>query len=653
MNQSRVLKLAGATLLAVVLLLLLSVAVLVAVGGNWLRGPVERATLENTGRELKIDGDVRLAFRWPVLRVHAAKVRFANPEWAVQAENMLAAEDIELGLRLLPLLAGRIAIGDLTLQRADVSLEKNAEGRRNWLLDLKQTDENATIPIGRLALDASRIDYNEPARNTRVRAEVSTTGNGATLSFAAHGKYLGMPLKASGSGGSLLALRDESKPYPFKVDATIGPTHANAEGTVTGLSKVAALDVRVAVSGGSLAQLYRLLGIALPETPAYRTAGHIEHSGHTWRYEKFKAQVGNSDFAGTLQVDTSGTRPALKGEIVLGLLDMADLGPVIGTSAADTPAPKREGRVLPDVPFNTERWNSVDADVRISAARIVRPHELPLERFATHLRLRDSVLTLDPLEFGLAGGKLAGTVMLDGRRKPINAGAKINVHNIALDRLVSGFDTAKIDAGRIDGAIDLSGRGDSVARMLGTADGTAALLVNGGHVSRLVLEMIGLHVPEIIMTKLGGDQRVAIRCGLADFRVDDGVMKTRTLVLDTAITTVSAAGSVNLAEEKLNLTLVPQTKETSLISLRGPVHIRGGFAKPDVKLETGRIAARGLGAAALGLANPLLALIPLIEQGPGKDSDCGRLLASVPVEGGKGGRKDDGANGAGKDGAKR
>jgi AsmA protein len=35
---------------------------------------------------------------------------------------------------------------------------------------------------------------------------------------------------------------------------------------------------------------------------------------------------------------------------------------------------------------------------------------------------------------------------------------------------------------------------------------------------------------------------------------------------------------------------------------------------------------RGLGALALGLVNPLLALIPLIDAGPGKDSDCGQLV---------------------------
>jgi AsmA protein len=35
---------------------------------------------------------------------------------------------------------------------------------------------------------------------------------------------------------------------------------------------------------------------------------------------------------------------------------------------------------------------------------------------------------------------------------------------------------------------------------------------------------------------------------------------------------------------------------------------------------------RALGAIALGIVNPVLTLIPLIDAGPGKDSDCGQLL---------------------------
>jgi AsmA protein len=43
-------------------------------------------------------------------------------------------------------------------------------------------------------------------------------------------------------------------------------------------------------------------------------------------------------------------------------------------------------------------------------------------------------------------------------------------------------------------------------------------------------------------------------------------------------------------------------------------------------VDKGRVVLRAAGAVALGALNPFLALIPLIDAGPGKDSDCGQLV---------------------------
>ena len=59
-----------------------------------------------------------------------------------------------------------------------------------------------------------------------------------------------------------------------------------------------------------------------------------------------------------------------------------------------------------------------------------------------------------------------------------------------------------------------------------------------------------------------------------------------------------------------------------MIALRSPIHIRGSFAKPSLDVDRGRIAARGVGAIVLGLVNPLLALVPLLDAGPGVESGC-------------------------------
>lgn len=628
---------ASALLLPVVL-----TAVFIALfGWNWLRGPIQSITTEKTGRVLAINGDLKVEFGWPLPRIHADAVTFANPEWA-REKQMVTADAVEVTVDLPQLIRRKIVLPEVRLKHPVVFLEQGTGGRKNWLLDLNQQDEGARIRIDRLTLDQGTLGYDDAGAKTRIRSQLSTTQRdgtaGAGVVFSAEGHYKGLAVKASGSGGPVLAMRDERTPYALKVDASVGRTRVRADGTITSLIKPSAVDMQLALSGDNLAQLYPLLGIALPTTRAYATAGHLVHSGKTWRYETFSGRIGASDIAGSLQVDVGGKRPAMKGELVSKLLDIEDLGPLIGerpgkvaaarqaapaSTAADTPA---QWRVLPDIPFKTDRWDSVDAEVTLKAKTIRRARELPLEDLATHLSLRDSVLTLDPLNFGVAGGDLNAVISLNGRQNPIQAHARLKARKILIAKLFPAFDLNKNSVGQVNGEFDLTGKGNSVGSMLASSNGKLGLVVNGGEISKLMMEKIGLHLWEILELKVSGDRLVKLRCAVADFYVEQGVMQTDALVFDTEVTTIVGTGTIDLGKEKLDLTLNPKTKNTSPVALRSPIYIRGSFANPEVGVDKGRVALRALGAVALGVVNPLLALIPLIDPGPGKDSDCRQLV---------------------------
>lgn len=623
---------AGAGLLALVLLAVLTLAL---VGWNWLRGPVERLALEKTGRALVINGDLTVRFGWPVARLHAAGVRFANPAWA-QEKQMVTAEGVEVSVDLPALLRRTVALPEVRLNQAAIFLEQAADGRKSWLLDLNQQDEAARLNVGRVALDRGTLGYDDVRQKTSLRAELSTASGaakpaaGLDLTFSATGQFKGLPVKAQGSGGPVLALRDTSQPYPLKLTGSVGPTRVDLDGTLTGLLALSAVDMQMALRGGNLEQLYPLLGIAFPATRAYTAKGHLVHTDKRWRFEKFSGRIGDSDIAGFLEVETGGKRPALRADLTAKVLALDDLGPLIGartgsvTQAVNDPLAQR--RVLPDLPFNAQRWNSVDAEVQLTAKTLRRAEALPLEDLTVHLSLRDSVLTLDPLNFGLAGGELQTRITLDGRKTPIQATVQLRARKLLLSKLFPTVDLAQASIGQMNGEFSLSGSGNSVGKMLASANGKVGLVVAGGQISRLMMEKAGLHLWEILQLNLTGDKLVKLRCAVADFNVKGGTMQTEALVFDTQITTLLGTGSINLAQETLDLTLTPKTKATSPVALRSPIYLRGSFAQPQVSIDTGRVAARAVGAVALGMINPLLALLPLIDAGPGEDSDCGQLV---------------------------
>jgi AsmA family protein len=120
---------------------------------------------------------------------------------------------------------------------------------------------------------------------------------------------------------------------------------------------------------------------------------------------------------------------------------------------------------------------------------------------------------------------------------------------------------------------------------------------------------------------------VQMNCLAGDFAVTNGIAQTRSFVIDTTDATVNINGAVSLAEEKMDLTLKPDSKGLRIVSLRSPIYVRGSFKKPDVAIDKATLAMRAGGAIALAtLATPVAAVIPLIHGGGG-GVDCGKLLA--------------------------
>jgi uncharacterized protein involved in outer membrane biogenesis len=285
--------------------------------------------------------------------------------------------------------------------------------------------------------------------------------------------------------------------------------------------------------------------------------------------------------------------------------------------------------VMPDMPLGTDRWSTLDANVALQAQTLIRPRALPLDGFQVRLRLDDRRLVLDPLSFDLAGGRLSAQVTLDGRAEPMQGHVKAQLRGLQLRRLLPAVDLSRASIGQLNGEAEFKGQGASLGRMLATSDGRLTLVAQDGEISRLLLEQMGLHLFEILRLNLSGDQRVHVNCAVADFGVVRGVMRARSLILDTSINTLVGSGTIDLAHETLDLTFKPRTKVTSLLALRSPFYVKGPFSRPVVELDTGRVAARGAGALALGVLNPLLALIPLFEAGPGVDSPCAQVVRAA------------------------
>lgn len=277
-------------------------------------------------------------------------------------------------------------------------------------------------------------------------------------------------------------------------------------------------------------------------------------------------------------------------------------------------------------------------DARVSFfSNNVDAQNLPLEEMTAELTLEDGTLTLEPLQFKMAGGELVSTIVLDARPKPIDANFDVTFRGIDLQALLRPFDIEVADVetqregqGILFGRLDLTTSGDSIQAMAAAADGKVAALMDGGRVNALIIEALGVDIGEalgLVFTDEEEATMVAVRCFVAIFVVEGGVMRTEALVLDTEDSKVTGAGQISLGEESLDIRLKAQARDPSILSAGTPVRIHGPLMDPNIEVVTEELAEKGLAAAALGVVLPLVgAVLPFIETGDDVPSNCGPLL---------------------------
>ncbi|MCY1195101.1 AsmA family protein [compost metagenome] len=633
------------------------------------------------GRPFAINGDLAVQWQrqpeeggwrawvpWP--RVIANDISVGNAPWA-KAPQFATLKRGEFSLAPLPLLRQRVVIRRIQLTEPAVDLERLADGRANWEFTLPETGEPSPwiLDINEIGFDKGRVGLVDEILKADLTMQVDPLGKpvpfadvaGAAFAdeegaktaprdyvfgWTVAGKYKGLPIKGEGKVGGMLALQDDRQPFPVQADVAIGGTRAAVAGTLTDPVNLGALDLRLKLSGASMAQLYPLTGVTLPDTPPYSTDGHLvaklrNPGGAVFDYKGFNGKVGNSDLHGDISFALGAPRPRLTGKLSSRQLRMADLGPLIGVpsgkvagaetdKAKDAPAKPKGGKVLPTQAFRTDRWRDMDADVSLDAGRIVHDSKLPLSDLSVHVVLQDGKLTLDPLRFGMAGGSIASTIRLDGSGASLTGRVELHARRLRLKQLFPATAAMQKTLGELNGDLAVSGAGNSVAALLGTATGDVKMLVNDGVISRSLMEIAGLNVGNYVVSKLFGDDEVKINCGAADLEMKNGVMTPRIFVFDTENALISITGTADFKNEKVDMDITPDSKGFRIFSLRSPLYVRGTFGSPDVGVHVLPLAARGAGMVALGvLLTPAAGLLALIAPSTTDENACGPLLEQM------------------------
>lgn len=536
----------------------------------------------------------------------------------------------------------------LELRNAAVDLEWSRDGRSNtWTFgDPLRKGEPLNLPlIRRAALTGTTLRYRDPrmqlaadlgfetvkAQDTRFASDVRFSGAGTMRGrpFTLRGGLLSPDEMVTG-GRNQLALH-----------AQAGATVLEVSGTLPGATEIEGADLRLITHGPNLARLFDFLGVAIPETRAYRFTSALTKVEGEWRFTHLKGRFGDSDLAGRMTVSQPDDRLLLKAALATRSLDIVDVGPFIGYDPERLAKQGKAGaiqtvdgapRVLPDAPLRVEVLRNFDARLRYDIGRI-RADNVPVSNIGLTLSLDRSLLTLSPLTFDMSGGHVSSDISINARTQPVRTSYDIRLSPTPMGKLLARWGVEESGTtGTIKARVQMTGLGNTLHNSLSASNGRIAVILPAGSMWARNVQLseldIGTFITKMFQKKL--KDPVEINCGLIAFTVRDGVAAADPIIIDTRKNVMLGRGGFSFRNESLDLAFRADGKKFSLFSGQSPIGINGTFARPGIDVISPELVARGGAAAALGIAaTPLASVLAFVDVGDAKSAACGPVLAGA------------------------
>ena len=610
--MDRILKWSLGILVAALALVAILAATLAWVDADHLRGPLVGFMSRHTGRPIRIDGPLHAHLLSLHPRFVAERVTIGNPPWSPPG-TLAAIGKLTVELDL-PVFGQAYVLRKLTMESAEIHLQRDAAGHANWLWKPPGFLPGKGIPpIYSLSIPDAHVTLDDDRRHLLFDGTLTTRDT-----QPASGP---VPLRIDGKGhlngrdvtffidGDPLAHIERSKPYQFSLDGRSSGSHLTGHGSVAHPFDFRYLEGTFAASGADLKDLYYLVGVLLPNTGPYRVSGKLERRNLLFKLSDVVATAGESDVHATItsKMDDEG-KPHTTVDLRSDRLRIADLGVRAAGRAAGPPEAKP--LVLPELELRVDGIRASNAAVTFHVSEL-DAGRLTFHSVAGKMTIAHGLVEVPQLSARLPDGHVSAHIRFDGRPDTPTATLDLSFANVRLGQFAKKDPAQPPLDGPLQGHVELTGRGHSVHEIAADANGTVTAVLPQGTMRASFAELTGLDLRGLGLLITKNKNETPVRCAVARFQARKGTLTARTLVIDTDPVLITGGGSITLDTEALDLQIQGHPKHMRLFRLKAPVAIQGTLRHPSIGVDKEE------------------RKFQLVDPGHGKDVDCATLLAET------------------------
>jgi AsmA protein len=597
------------------------------------KAEIEKAVEQQTGRQLRIEGDVGITFL-PAIGVEAESVRFANAEWGSKPD-MVSMDAMQVSLKILPLLSGNVELDRFVLVRPEIHLEVNRQGTPNW--QFKPAQEAAEAPaspstgtgseetqagsgaalndirLGEIAVENGIASY----KDARSGASYEITEINTVLNLPSLDRQMVFDGSAVWNGDTIELDLTADRPRaliaggetPFTLSLATPKITSGFEGTVT-QADTPKLAGTMNVDIPSVRALAAWAGSPLPAGDGFgpfTIKGNVSATPEVFDFSNAALSFDEMEGKGALNVNLKGQRPKLTGKLDLETINTnvymaggssasssGGQAPASGTSGGNAGGSTASSSASgwSDEPIDMSGLKAVDADLALSAQKIL-VQNITIGESVLGVKLSGGTLTADLSKLALYEGAGEAMVTLNGAQATPSLTATFDISNIAaypLLRDAAGFERLE-GTGAMNVFIDT--RGKSQKQMISAMSGKGSVKFANGAIK-------GINVAQLLRNVLSGALSGWNAGGTQDtdfselggtFTIQNGILSNQDFQLLSPLARVNGAGTVNLpqqtlsyrVEPKLAATLEGQGGDESAKGIEVPIIIEGPWANPKFR----------------------------------------------------------------------
>lgn len=586
----RALKLLAGFIAVILLLLVVGGLVLSQINWNSYKPQLTALASEKLGRDLTIDGDIRLSF-WPILGISVDKIGLANAKGGV-APQLLTIERVTAEADLAMLLRRQINVTSLRIDQPKIYLEQLPNGQGNW-----------NLPLFAAA---------KPADKTASKTEAIAPKEGVEAGAKEPGKEASPAgLENSQFDISKLVIQDAAITYSAAGQklAVAGMDVEVQSHSMVGLAEGDDQATTVALTADSLsvqADGVTPKPIALTKLKAQADVG-------SWRVllNPLQAEFLGGQLTGKADISLRGPNPSdmvlrLQGVTVDKLAQLFQK-PAQPAAAVAGGAFQAELQLsLPSYGLQDADWaNRMAAMLKLNIDQLQLPNKtqkLPLTNVKADMEYRNQTLKAKQL----VAEALGGTIDLSGsshrpQTSPHDSVIKLKLNDLLLDSIKAAFaPEMPLAGGKVSLTMDGKARGQSVEAVETSLTAKAGVDIRdtsyqGYDGAKLVNSLNSIKSPADVLPLMsgnglkGGQTKIAKVSG--DFDIANGVARTTNGFADAPdVGQAKVAGRIAFIAETLDMTAtVTLAKPIDLPSFE--VMARGPLASPALSFKADRVLA--------------------------------------------------------------